>query len=93
MFIIVKIFPQPQLSKISAPDLLPDPEVGPHHQHGGGGWGALPGGHVGPGSAACLGNSEKKKEIKSFSILSLKKYFSENGLFLFQVNIVLTSLF
>ena len=60
MFIVVQIFSKPQLSEITTPNLLPDSEVGAHHEDRGGGGGPRPGGHVGPSSAACLGHSEKE---------------------------------
>ena len=64
MFIVVQIFAKPQFTEVAAPDLLPDPEVGAHHEDRGGGGGPRPRGHVGPSSAACLGNSEKKNKVK-----------------------------
>ena len=67
MFIVVQVFAKPQLPEVATAYLLADSEVGAHHKDRGGGGGPRPGGHIGPGSATCLGNSEKNT---NFNILT-----------------------
>ena len=59
MFIVVEVLAEPQFSEVAAADLLADPEVGAHHQHGAGGGGPGPGrSHVRSVAAARLAHSE-----------------------------------